>query len=40
MRDNNISCLPVLKDDRLIGLVTENQFMDITRQIMEKKLKN
>lgn len=40
MRDNNISCLPVLKDDRLIGLVTENQFMDITRQLMEKKLKN
>jgi len=38
MRDNRISCLPVLKDNRLVGLVTENHFLDISRQLMEEHL--
>jgi len=38
MRKNKISCLPVLKNDRLVGLISENHFMDITRQLMEEHL--
>jgi len=38
MRKNRISCLPVIKNDRLVGLISENHFMDITRQLMEEHL--
>ena len=38
MRTNRISCLPVVKNDVLVGLVTENHFMNITHQLMEEHL--
>lgn len=38
MRQHKISCLPVVQDDRLIGLVTEHDFMSIARVLLEKLL--
>jgi CBS domain-containing protein len=38
MRRNRISCLPVVREGRLVGLVTERDFMEIARQLLEKGL--
>jgi len=39
MRRNGWSCLPVIKEDRLVGVVTENQLMAIAGQLLEEKLR-
>jgi CBS domain-containing protein len=39
MRRNGWSCLPVVKDDRLVGVLTENQLMAIAGQLLEEKLR-
>ena len=39
MRRNHWSCLPVIKDDRLVGVVTETQLMAIAGQLLEEKLR-
>ena len=39
MRDKRISCLPVVKDGRLIGIVTEHDFMRIAGQLLEEMLR-
>lgn len=39
MRRHRISCLPVVKDDRLIGIVTERDFMRIAGQLLEEMLR-
>jgi CBS domain-containing protein len=39
MRRKGWSCLPVIKDDRLVGVVTENQLMAIAGQLLEEKLR-
>ena len=39
MRRNRWSCLPVIKDDRLVGVVTETQLMAIAGQLLEEKLR-
>ncbi|MEE8147324.1 MAG: CBS domain-containing protein [Longimicrobiales bacterium] len=38
MRQHQVSCLPVVKDDKLVGLVTETDFMPIAYQLLEDKL--
>ncbi|MBK6724590.1 MAG: CBS domain-containing protein [Acidobacteria bacterium] len=38
MRDRNIGCLPVIKDDRLIGLVTAYDFLTVSAKLFEEKL--
>jgi len=38
MRKKGISCLPVLKGEKLVGLVTEADFMPIAYQLLEKQL--
>ncbi|RMG44632.1 MAG: CBS domain-containing protein [Acidobacteria bacterium] len=38
MREHGIGCLPVVKDGKLIGIVTERDFMDIARELLEQKL--
>jgi len=38
MRRHDVSCLPVLKDDRLVGLVSEREFMPIAYQLLKDKL--
>jgi CBS domain-containing protein len=40
MREHRVSCLPVTtKDGRLVGLVTEHDFMDIASQLLEDRLR-
>jgi CBS domain-containing protein len=39
MRDNRVSCLPVVdKRNRLVGIVTERDFMSIAGQLLEAYL--
>ena len=38
MRKKGVSCLPVLKDEKLVGLVTEAYFMPIAYELLEKQL--
>lgn len=38
MREKRIACLPVVKDSRLVGVVTEDHFMNITSNLLEKML--
>jgi CBS domain-containing protein len=38
MRRNRISSIPVVREGRLVGLVTERDFMEIARQLLEKGL--
>ena len=39
MRRNGWSCLPVIKDGHLVGVVTENQLMVVAGQLLEEKLR-
>jgi len=39
MRKHRIGCLPVVKDDRLVGIITERDFMDMATNLLEEKLK-
>ena len=38
MRRYGIGCLPVTHDGRLVGIVTENDFMEIAGQLLEERL--
>jgi CBS domain-containing protein len=38
MREHGIGFLPVVHDERLIGVVTERDFMDIAYGLLERKL--
>ena len=40
MRANKISCVPVVKDDRLVGIVTEHDFMRIAGTLLEEMLRD
>jgi CBS domain-containing protein len=39
MKERGIGSLPVVKDGRLIGIVTERDFMDIASELLEEKLR-
>jgi CBS domain-containing protein len=39
MREHRISCLPIVKDRRLIGIVTEHDFMRIAGTLLEEMLR-
>lgn len=38
MRDKKVSCLPVVKDGQLVGMITEKDFLMIAEELMEEKL--
>jgi CBS domain-containing protein/gamma-glutamyl:cysteine ligase YbdK (ATP-grasp superfamily) len=38
MRTRNIGCLPVIKNDRLVGLVTAYDFLTVSAKLLEEKL--
>jgi|CXWL01.1.fsa_nt_gi CBS domain-containing protein len=40
MREHNIGCLPVIKDDRLVGLITAYDFLTVSAKLLEEKLTN
>jgi len=39
MRDRRVSCLPVVNEGRLVGLVTERDFMPIAYELLEERLR-
>jgi CBS domain-containing protein len=39
MRANGWACLPVIKDDHLVGVLTESRLMVIAGELLEQKLK-
>ena len=38
MRERDIGCLPVLKDDRLVGIVTAYDFLTVSAKLFEERL--
>ena len=38
MRDHNVSCLPVVQNGQLVGMITERDFLKITRDLLEERL--
>jgi len=38
MRQRKIGCLPVVENDRLIGIVTAYDFLSLSAEIIEKQL--
>ncbi len=38
MRENKVSCLPVVSDGRLVGIVTETDFMPLAYDLLEERL--
>ncbi|MBW3536110.1 MAG: CBS domain-containing protein [Gemmatimonadetes bacterium] len=38
MRDRRVSCLPVIRDGKLVGIVSERDFLPIAYQLLEEKL--
>jgi predicted transcriptional regulator len=34
MKDKQIGCLPVVKNSRLVGIITEGNFMNITTRLL------
>ncbi|MFH0944664.1 MAG: CBS domain-containing protein, partial [Planctomycetota bacterium] len=38
MRANQVSCLPVTKEGRLVGIVTERDFLDVAARLFEDQL--
>lgn len=36
LRSHNISCLPVVRGKRLVGLITDKQFIDVTARLLEE----
>ncbi len=39
MRRHKVGCLPVVKDERLVGIVTEHDFMEVAGMLLEEKLR-
>lgn len=38
MREQGLSCVPVLQGERLVGMVTEQDFLEIARELLEQGL--
>ncbi len=38
MREHKIGCLPVVKDRRLVGMITERDFMDVASELLRKQI--
>jgi len=39
MREHKVSCLPVVRDGKLVGMITERDFLGITEEILAEKFK-
>jgi CBS domain-containing protein len=40
MGHDRVGCLPVVHETKLVGIVTENDFMEIAGQLLEEKLRS
>ncbi|HSU24496.1 MAG TPA: CBS domain-containing protein [Pyrinomonadaceae bacterium] len=38
MRENNIGCLPIIKGEKLVGLITAYDFLTVSAKLLEEKL--
>jgi CBS domain-containing protein len=39
MRTKGIGCLPVVRGDRLVGLITDYDFLTVSTRLFEERLK-
>ncbi len=39
MREKNIGCLPIVKDTKLVGLITAHDFLTVSTRLFEERLK-
>lgn len=39
MRTNRVACLPIVKGDHLVGIVTEHDFLELAAQLLDEKLR-
>ncbi len=39
MREHKVACLPVVEDEHLVGIITERDFMNVTRKLLEAELR-
>ena len=40
MRKHKISCLPVVRDTKLVGIITEHDFFSLSATLLERWLKD
>jgi CBS domain-containing protein len=40
MREKNIGCLPVVKSEKLVGLITAHDFLTVSAKLFEERLKD
>jgi CBS domain-containing protein len=40
MRDQRVGCLPVVQDGRLVGIVTEHDFLEVAGKLLEQQLRS
>ena len=40
MREKRIGCLPVVEDGKLAGIVTEHDFIEVSRRLLEEALRS
>ncbi len=40
MRDREVACLPVVREGKLVGLITERDFMPIAYELLEERLRH
>ena len=39
MRERRIACLPVVKGERLVGIITERDLMNVAAELLEEQLR-
>ena len=39
MRRHKVGCLPVVQDERLVGILTEHDFIEVASKLLEDKLR-
>ena len=40
MREKNIGCLPVVKDEHLVGMITAHDFLTVSARLLEERLRD
>ena len=40
MREKNIGCLPIVKNERLVGIITAYDFLTVSAKLFEERVKN
>jgi CBS domain-containing protein len=39
MKEKRVACLPVVKEDRLVGIITERDLVEVARELLEIHLR-